>query len=76
MVVMLVFLGFINIVVEMVKVVGNEVRQVVIFRVLPALFDRVQFWRVRRKPLKGEPVGMVFREEARRRSMHTIAIQD
>ena len=70
----LAFLRVINIVVEMVKVVGNEVWQVVIFRVFPALLDRVQLRRVRGKPLKREPIGMVLCEEGRRRSMHTIAI--
>ena len=71
---MLVFLRVVNIVVQVVKVVGNEVWQVVIFRVLPTLFDRIQFRRIRRKPLEGEPVGMVLGEEGRCRSMHTIAI--
>ena len=71
---MLVFLGVVNIVVEVVKVVGNEVWQVVIFRVFPTLLDRIQFRRVRGKPLEGEPIGMVLCEEACRRSMHTIAI--
>ena len=71
---MLGFLGVVDIVVQVVKVVGDEVRQVIIFRALPTLLDRIQFRRVRGKPLEGEPVGMVLAEEARRRSVHTITI--
>ena len=58
----------------MVKVGGNEVGQVVIFRVFPALLDRIQLWRVRRKPLEVKPIGMVLGEVGRRRSMHAVAI--
>ena len=71
---MLVFLGVVNIFKQVVKVVGNEVWQVIIFRVLPTLFHGVQFWRIRRKPLEGEPAGMMLGEEGRCCSMHTIAI--
>jgi hypothetical protein len=74
LVVMLVFLGLVNFVVQVVNVVGNEVGQVVIFRAFPTLLDRIQFRRVRGKPLEGEPIGMMLREERRRRPMHRIAI--
>ena len=74
MVAVLVFLGVVNIFIQVVKVVGNEVRQVIIFRVLPTLFDGIQFRSIRRKPLEREPVGMMLGEEGRCRSMHAIAI--
>ena len=73
---MLVHLRVINFIVQVVKVVGNEVWQVVIFCAFPTLLDRIQFRRVRGKPLEGEPIGMVLCEEGRRRSMDTIAIPD
>ena len=71
---MLVFLRVVDIFKQVVKVVGNEVRQVIIFRVLPTLFHGVQFRSIRRKPLEGEPVGMMLGEEGRCCSMHAVAI--
>ena len=71
---MLVLLGFVNIFVQVVKVVGNEVRQIVIFRVLPTLLDGIQCRGIRGKPLEREPVGMAFGKERRCRAMNTIAI--
>ena len=76
MVAVLVFLRVVNIFKQVVKIVGNEVRQVVIFRAIPTLFHGVQFRSIRRKPLECEPIGTIFCEEGRRRSMHTIAIPD
>jgi len=67
-------LRFVNVVVEMFNVVGNEVWQIVTFRAFPALLDRIQCGRVRRKPLEGEPIGMVLRKKGRRRAMHGIAV--
>ena len=67
-------LRFVNIVVEVFNVVGNEVWQIVTFRTLPALLDWIQCRRVRRKPLEGEPVGMVLRKVGCRRAMHGIAV--
>ena len=71
---MLVFLGVVNIFIQVVKVVGNEVRQVIIFRMLPTLLDGIQFWGIRGKPLEREPVGMPLGKEGGCRAMHTIAI--
>jgi hypothetical protein len=71
---MLVLLGVVNAIVQVIKVVGNEVWQVVIFRAFPTLLDRIQLRRVRGKPLEGKPIGMMLCEEARSRSMHTVAI--
>lgn len=74
MIAVLVFLGVVDIFKQVVEVVGNEVRQVVIFRAIPTLFHGVQFWSIRRKPLEGEPTGMMLREEGRCCSMHAVAI--
>ena len=74
MVAVLVFLRVVDIFKQVVEVVGNEVRQVIIFRVLPTLFHGVQFRSIRRKPLEGEPVGMMLAEEGRCCSMHAVAI--
>ena len=74
MVVMLRGLGFVNIVVKVVKIVRNEVWQVVVFCALPTLLDRIQLRRVRGEPLKGEPIRMTLGEEGRHRAMHSIAI--
>ena len=60
--------------IQVVKVVGNEVRQVVIFRVLPTLLDGIQLRGIRGKPLEREPVGMPLGKEGGCRAMHTIAI--
>ena len=70
----LVFLRVVNIFKQVVKIVGNEVRQVVIFRAIPTLFHGVQFRSIRREPLECEPVGMMLGEEGRCRSMHAVAI--
>ena len=61
---------------EVVDVVGDEVRQVGVLRVVPALLDGVQFGGIRRKRLEGKPIGMVLFEVRRRRSMHVPAIPD
>lgn len=74
MVAVLVFLGVANIFKQVVEVVGNEVWQVIIFRVLPTLFHGVQLRSIRRKPLEGEPVGMMLGEVGRCCSMHAVAI--
>lgn len=71
---MLVLLGVVNIFIQVVKVVGNEVRQVIIFRMLPALLDGIQLRGIRGKPLEREPVGMPLGKEGGCRAMHTIAI--
>ena len=71
---MLVFLGVVDIFVKVVKVVGNEVWQVIKFCVLPALLDGIQFRGIRGKPLEREPVGMAFGKEGGCRSMNAIAI--
>lgn len=71
---MLVFLGVVDIIVQVVNVVRNEIRQVIIFCVPPTLFDGIQFRGVRRKPLEGEPVGMTLGKNGGRCSMHTITI--
>ncbi len=67
-------LGRVNTVVQVVKMFGNEVGQVVILCAFPALLDRIQLRRVRGEPLEGKPVGMVLHEESRRGSMHAIAV--
>ena len=71
---MLAFLGVVNIFIQVVKVVGNEVRQGIILCVLPALLDRIQLRGIRGKPLEREPVGMSLGKEGGCRAMHTIAI--
>jgi hypothetical protein len=70
----LVLLGVVDIFVQVVKVVGNEVRQVIIFRMLPTLLDGIQFWGIRGKPFKREPIGIPLGKEGGRRAMHAIAI--
>jgi hypothetical protein len=70
----LVFLGVVNIFKQVVEVVGNEVRQVIIFCMLPTLFHGVQFRSIRRKPLECEPAGMMLDEEGRCCSMYAVAI--
>ena len=71
---MLVFLGVVNIFNQVVEVVGNEVRQIIIFCVPPTLFDGIQFRGIRWKPLECEPVGMTLGKKRGCCSMHTIAI--
>jgi hypothetical protein len=70
----LVVLGVVDIFMQVVKVVWNKVRQVIVFCAIPTLLDGVQFWRICRKPLEREPIGMVFGKEGGCRSMNTIAI--
>ena len=48
MVAVLVLLGVVNIFKRPIEVVGNEVPQVIIFRVLPTLFHGVRFRSIRR----------------------------
>ena len=67
-------LGVMNIFVEVVNVVGNEVRQVIVFRALPTLLDGIQLRGIRGKPLEREPIGMPLGKESGCRAMHTIAI--
>jgi hypothetical protein len=64
----------INFSVEMVDVRGNEVGQVTVLRVIPALFDRIQLRAIGRQPLELKPIGMIFVEVGCRRAMHRPAI--
>jgi hypothetical protein len=59
---------------QMKDVVGDEIGQVAIFRVIPALFDGIQLRRIGRQPLEIKPIGMIFFEIRRRRPMHRPAI--
>jgi hypothetical protein len=61
---------------KVIKIVRDEVRQVGVLRVVPALLDRVQFGSIRWQGLEREPVGMVFLEVRRRGAMHVPAIPD
>ena len=53
---------------QVVEVVGDEVRQVGILGMVPALLDGVQFRGIRREPLELEPARMVFLKIRRRRA--------
>jgi len=66
--------GRIDGLVEVVEIVGNEVGQVGILGMVPALFNRVQFGRVGRQRLERKPRRMVLLEVCRRRLMHVPAI--
>lgn len=60
----------------MVYVVRDEVGQVGIFCMAPALLDRIQLWRVRRQLLEGEPVGVVMLEVFCRLAVGGQAVPD
>jgi len=59
---------------KVIKVVGNKIGQVGVLRVVPALFNGIQFGTIRRQGLEREPSGMVVLEVCRRRLMHVPAI--
>ena len=59
---------------KMADVIGNEVWQVRILGVVPALLYRIQFRSVCRQPLKLEPIGVMFLETCCRREMDAQAI--
>ena len=74
MILVLFFNGVINFGMQVFEIVGNKVGQVAVLGVIPALLDRIQFRGVRRQPLELEPIGMIFLEVGRRRTMHNPAI--
>ena len=49
-----------NFVVEMINILGNEVGQIGIFGVVPALLDGIEFWGIGGKPFELEPIGMML----------------
>jgi hypothetical protein len=61
---------------QLFEIVRDKVRQVIVFRVLPALLDRIQLRGVLRQPLEFEPVGMILFEVCRSGAMHRPAIPD
>ena len=61
---------------EVLKILGNEVWQVSVFGVIPALFRRVQFGTVGWQELEMEPTRMMLLEVGCRRPMHVPAIPD
>lgn len=62
--------------VEVVEIVRDEVGQVGVFGMVPALLDGVQFRRIGGQWLEGEPRRMVLLAPRRRRSMHAPPIPD
>lgn len=62
--------------VEVVEIVRDEVGQVGVFGVAPALLDGVQFRRIGGQRLEREPRRMVLLEPRRRRSVHAPPIPD
>lgn len=67
---------FIDGIAEVIDIIGDEVGQVGVFRVAPALFDGIQLRRVGRQPLEGEPGGMVLFEVSRRFAVGGQTIPD
>lgn len=60
--------------IEVVEIVGNEVGQIGVLGVVPALLNRIQLGTVRRQRLECEPCGVAFLKVRRGRSMHVPAI--
>ena len=56
------------------EVVGTEVRQVRVLRVIPALLRGIQFGAIGRQEFEGEPVGVMLLEIGRHRAMHIPAV--
>jgi hypothetical protein len=63
-----------NLAMQVHDVVGNEVGQIAIFRVVPTLLDGIQFGRIGRQPFECEPIGMIGVEVGRCRPMYRPAI--
>ena len=59
---------------DLVDVVGKEVCQVAVLRLGPRVFDRIEFGRLGRQPLDGEPRTMLLWQSFRRGAMHRPAI--
>lgn len=58
------------------QIVWDEVRQIGVLRMAPALFDGIQFRGIRRQPFKGEPFRMAALEVRCRRTVRTKTVPD
>ena len=58
------------------NVIRDEVGQVTVLCLIPYVFNRVEFWRVCRKPLDGKPVSPIVLQSTDCRTMDRPAITD
>lgn len=61
---------------KVLKIVWKEVCQIGVLRVVPTLLDGVQLRGIRWQGLEREPIGMVFLEIRRRRTVRAQTIPD
>ena len=59
---------------KMGHIIGNEVRQIGVLCMIPALLHRIQLGGIGWKWLEGKPIRMVLFEECRRRFVHVPSI--